>query len=112
MGSVKRLPDLIGEVREPTAPPDWRNARLGVLNDRTVVHAGAGRLEGSWHRQDSDEYLIVIRGRVRVEFQDSAVEADPGECVLINAFERHRVTVADDALLVALESVDANRLAH
>lgn len=111
MGRTARLSDLIGAVAEPTAPPDWRNARIGVLNERTVLHAGAGRLQGGWHRQDSDECLVVIRGLVRVDFEDGPVEAGPGECVLIEALEPHRVTVPDDALLVALESVDAARLA-
>lgn len=110
MGELHRLDELLAQVSEPTAPPDWRNARLGTLNGSVAAHAGGGVLQGSWHRQDSDECLVVVRGEVTVDFDDATVSAGPGACILISARERHRVTVPDGALLVAFESVTARRL--
>lgn len=111
MGTKHVLASLLTAQGEPTAPPNWRNARLGDINGSVVLHAGGGQLEGSWHRQDSDECLIVVSGEVTVVFDDGPITGVAGECILIEAHERHRVLVPDQALLVAIESVDATRLA-
>lgn len=84
---------------------------MATVNDSVVIHAGGGRLSGEWHRQDSDECLVVLRGELRVEFDDGVVRVGPGEGVLVRAHERHRTEALDGALLLSVEAVGMRRIA-
>jgi mannose-6-phosphate isomerase-like protein (cupin superfamily) len=92
------------------APPNWINAELALVNGTTVLHAGTGQLDGSWHRQDSDEFLLVLKGELTVEFDQGPLSAGPGEAILISAGERHRTAVSDDCLLLSVEAAGMKRL--
>ena len=92
------------------APPAWRNGELTRIAGDVVLHSGGGRLEGSWHRQDGDECLVVVSGELVVEFDDGTLRAAPGEAILISAGERHRASVPDDCLLLSVEPVALRRL--
>ncbi len=91
------------------APPAWTNTELGVVNGRVVLHAGAGRLDGAWHSQDSDEFLLVVRGELVVEFEAGPLTARPGEGILIASGERHRAVVHEGCLLLSVEGVGMTR---
>ena len=91
------------------APPAWLNSVVATVNGATVLHAGAGRLDGRWHRQDSDEFLLVLEGALTVEFDAGPLSAGPGEAILISAGERHRAAVPDDCLLLSVEAVGMKR---
>jgi quercetin dioxygenase-like cupin family protein len=91
------------------APPDWTNAAIGTVNGRVVLHAGGGRLDGKWHRQDSDEFLLVVDGELTVEFDEGPLTARRGEGILIAAGERHRAAVPEGCLLLSVEAVDMKR---
>ena len=92
-----------------TAPPAWKNSEVAIVNGATVLHAGAGRLDGRWHRQDSDEFLLVLEGALTVEFDAGPLSAGPGEAILISAGERHRAAVPSDCLLLSVEAVGMKR---
>lgn len=92
------------------APPAWANAELGTVNGVSVLHAGSGRLDGSWHRQTSDEFLLALEGELTVEFDAGPFSARPGEAILIAAGERHRASVPEDCLLLSVEGVGMRRL--
>ncbi len=63
MGKLIRLGHALESDPAPMkAPPAWANTEVGTINGRVVLHAGGGRLDGKWHRQDSDEFLMVVRG--------------------------------------------------
>lgn len=91
------------------APPSWINTEIGTVNGVSVLHAGAGRLDGRWHRQTSDEFLLVLEGTLAVEFDDGPLSAGPGEAILIGAGERHRAVVPDDCLLLSIEGFGMKR---
>ena len=91
------------------APPDWANSEVAIVNGATVVHAGAGRLDGRWHHQDSDEFLLVLEGELTVEFDSGPLSAGPGEAILISAGERHRAVVPRECLLLSVEAVGMKR---
>ena len=91
------------------APPAWRNSEVAVINDVTVLHAGRGRLDGRWHRQDSDEFLLVLDGELTVEFDAGPLTAKGGEGILIRKGERHRATVRAGCLLLSVEAVGMKR---
>ena len=79
------------------------------MNGVTVLHAGGGRLDGRWHRQDSDEFLLVLEGELTVEFDAGPLSAGPGEAILIGAGERHRAVVPDGCLLLSVEAAGMTR---
>jgi mannose-6-phosphate isomerase-like protein (cupin superfamily) len=91
------------------APPAWANTELGTVNGVSILHAGAGRLDGGWHRQTSDEFLLVVEGELVVEFETGPLAAGPGEAILIAAGERHRAAAPVDCLLLSVEGVGMKR---
>ena len=110
MGRKIRLADELAIDPAPLkAPPAWVNTEIGTVNDGTVLHAGGGRLEGKWHRQDSDEFLLVVRGELLVEFDSGPLTAGPGEGILITKGERHRTAVPEDCLLLSVEAAEMKR---
>jgi quercetin dioxygenase-like cupin family protein len=68
-----------------------------------------GRLDGGWHRQTSDEFLLVLEGELTVEFAAGPLSARPGEAILIAAGERHRAAVPEECLLLSVEAVGMKR---
>ena len=92
-----------------SAPTDRGNSELGTVNGVSVLHAGSGKLDGRWHRQTSDEFLIVLEGELIVEFDAGPLAAGPGEAILIAAGERHRAAVHADCLLLSVEGVGMER---
>jgi len=100
---------LTSDTAPLRAPPGWTNSELGLVNGVSVLHAGSGKLDGRWHRQTSDEFLLVIEGRLVVEFDAGPLAAGPGEAILIAAGERHRATVREGCLLLSVEAVEMQR---
>jgi quercetin dioxygenase-like cupin family protein len=110
MGSKISLRNALASDPAPLrAPPAWANTELGTVNGVSVLHAGAGRLDGGWHRQTSDEFLLVLEGELVVEFETGPLSAGPGEAILIAAGERHRAAVAESCLLLSVEAVGMER---
>ena len=110
MGRKITLRDALASDPAPLrAPPAWTNSELGVVNGVAVLHAGSGMLDGGWHRQTSDEFLLVLDGELVVEFEAGPLAAGPGEAILIAAGERHRATVPADCLLLSVEGVGMQR---
>ena len=94
MGKKIALRDALSSDPAPLrAPPSWINTELGTVNGASVLHAGTGRLDGRWHRQTSDEFLLVLEGTLIVEFDDETISAGPGEAIMVAAGERHRAIV-------------------
>ena len=110
MGKKLSLRDALASDPSPLrAPPSWTNAEVGVVNGVSVLHAGSGTLDGGWHRQTSDEFLLVLEGELIVEFEAGPLAAGPGEAILIAAGERHRAAVPDGCLLLSVEAVGMQR---
>src|SRR5256885_13696844 len=86
------------------APPAWTNSELGVVNGMAVLHAGSGMLDGGWHRQTSDEFLLVLEGELVVEFEAGPLVAGPGEAILIAAGGRPPAPVPRGGPLPSVEA--------
>lgn len=87
----------------PTGQPDEDIATLlesgGVRIERIVSHGHASP-DGFWYDQPQDEWVVVLRGAARLQFErrDEPVDMKPGDSVHIPAHDRHRVewTSADE----------------
>jgi len=58
-----------------------------------IVSRGHSSPEGFWYDQETDEWVIVLRGHARLRFEaaDDLVEMGPGDHLHIPAHCRHRV---------------------
>ena len=59
---------------------------------------------GCWYDQDHDEWVMLMRGRAVIEFEDKEQTAlEEGDYLLLEAHRRHRVLeTSGDALWLAL----------
>ena len=79
----------------------WTPKIVGELNGQYVKVAKCHG-EYVWHRHaDEDEMFLVLRGRLRIDFRDGAVELGPGECVVVPRGVEHR-PVADELAHILL----------
>jgi cupin 2 domain-containing protein len=61
-----------------------------VRIERIVSHGHASP-EGFWYDQDQDEWVVVLKGAARLQFECQIVEMGPGDYINIPAHQRHRV---------------------
>ena len=62
----------------------------GIQIER-IVSQGHKSAEGFWYDQDQAEWVLVLRGAARLEFEDRLLEMRPGDFVNIPAHQKHRV---------------------
>ena len=62
----------------------------GIRIERIVSH-GHCSPNGFWYDQDQPEWVLVLKGATRIEFEDRALELRPGDFINIPAHQRHRV---------------------
>lgn len=69
-----------------------------------ILSQGHTSPESGWYDQDESEWVVVLRGRGRLRFDDGEeVELDAGDWIDIPAHRKHRVTWTDpDAVTVWL----------
>jgi len=75
-----------------------------------IISTGQATPEGEWYDQAEDEWVVLLRGRAGLHFEDEAAERvlAPGDWINISAHRRHRVTwtAADEATVwLALHSL-------
>jgi cupin 2 domain-containing protein len=61
-----------------------------VRIERIVSH-GHRSPDGFWYDQPTNEWVLVLQGAARLEFEDRMVEMGPGDFVNIPAHHKHRV---------------------
>jgi cupin 2 domain-containing protein len=62
----------------------------GVRIER-IVSQGHSSPAGFWYDQPESEWVLVLKGAARLEFEDRVVEMSPGDYVYIQAHQKHRV---------------------
>ena len=79
-----------------------RPERLPKEFVQTLLHAGDVRIEriishghasppDFWYDQKQSEWVVVLKGAARLQFEDGTVEMKPGDFINIPAFKKHRV---------------------
>ena len=61
------------------------------LRIERIVSHGQASPEGFWFDQPMHEWVILLRGAARLQFENQVVELKPGEHLLIPGHRRHRV---------------------
>jgi mannose-6-phosphate isomerase-like protein (cupin superfamily) len=83
----------------------WSPKVVAQVNDQYVKVA---RLLGEmdWHRHaNEDELFWVVRGRLRLEFRDHAVELEAGQCCVVPRGVEHHPVAAAECWIVLIETV-------
>ncbi len=65
--------------------------KSGNIRIERIVSHGHVSPEGFWYDQDEHEWVIVLKGAARLQFEDSIAEMKPGDFVNIPAHRKHRV---------------------
>lgn len=79
----------------------WSPRVVARVNDHFLKVA---RVKGAfvWHQHDAeDELFLVVRGKLRIQFEDGDVELGEGECVVVPRGVRHN-PIADEECWIAL----------
>jgi cupin 2 domain-containing protein len=61
-----------------------------VRIERIISH-GHSSPPGFWYDQPQHEWVIVLKGTARLQFEDGTVEMKPGDFINFPAHKRHRV---------------------
>jgi cupin 2 domain-containing protein len=61
-----------------------------VRIERIISH-GHSSAPDFWYDQPQHEWVIVLKGSARLQFEDGMVEMKPGDFINIPAFKKHRV---------------------
>ncbi|MEZ4632005.1 MAG: cupin domain-containing protein [Deinococcales bacterium] len=62
----------------------------GVRLER-IISQGHHSPEGFWYNQDQAEWVIVLKGKAQLEFEDGIIELGAGDYLNIAAHQKHRV---------------------
>ena len=84
---LEDMPAKLSEEEIKTVP-----SSPGTRIER-IVSTGQASPPGFWYDQDLDEWVVVLKGRARLEFesQEGLIEMSAGDWISIPAHERHRV---------------------
>lgn len=86
MNFLSELPDATsGEVS--TTLQELSSGRI----ERIVSH-GQSSPNDFWYQQTEDEWVTVLTGSAELEFEDTTIRLQPGDCLNIPAGKRHRVS--------------------
>ena len=68
-------------------------ARNKSVRVERIVSTGQCSADGFWYDQDEHEWVVLLKGAARLQFEDedTHVSMKPGDCVNIAAHRRHRV---------------------
>ena len=79
----------------------WRPKIIASLNGHEIKVVKV-RGEFPWHlHEEEEEFFLVWKGRLRIEFRDRAVELSPGEYIVVPRGVEHR-TAADEETEILL----------
>jgi mannose-6-phosphate isomerase-like protein (cupin superfamily) len=79
----------------------WSPRVVAAVND---FHVKLVKLRGEfvWHSHEcEDEFFLVLKGRLRLQFRDQEIVVEPGEFIVVPHRTEHR-PVADDEVHVLL----------
>ena len=58
-----------------------------------IVSSGQTSLKGFWYDQDENEFVMVLQGEARIQFEDNTEQHfQTGDYIIIPAHLKHRVT--------------------
>ena len=84
----------------------YRPGLIGHLNDYKLLVV---KIEGPfvWHKHDdTDDFFLVIEGRLTIQLRDRNVELGPGELFVVPRGVEHCPTAEEETLVLLIEPRD------
>lgn len=81
----------------------YRPRTVGTFNGHDLMVV---KLKGpfTWHSHaDSDDFFLVLKGRLRIELRDRHVELGPGEIFVVPRGAEHRPVADEEVHLLLIE---------
>jgi mannose-6-phosphate isomerase-like protein (cupin superfamily) len=92
------LAEKIGLLEEPYSP-----GIVGYLNDYKLVVV---RVQGEfvWHKhEDTDDFFLVLRGRLTIQLRDRDIELNEGELFVVPRGVEHCPKADEEAHVLLIE---------
>lgn len=81
----------------------WQPRTVAQLNDLDVMVVKA-QGEFVWHKHDdTDDFFLVLKGRLRIDLRDGSVELGPGELFIVPKGVEHRPVAEEEVHLLLIE---------
>jgi mannose-6-phosphate isomerase-like protein (cupin superfamily) len=81
----------------------YRPRTVGTFNGHDLMVV---KLKGpfTWHKhEDTDDFFLVLKGRLRIELRDGGVELGPGEIYVVPKGVEHRPVADEEAEVLLIE---------
>ena len=81
----------------------YRPRTVGEFNGHDLMVV---KLKGPfvWHRhEDTDDFFLVLKGRLRIELRDGNVELGPGDLYVVPKGVEHRPVADEEAHILLIE---------
>lgn len=100
MNNVVNLDGALSGVTE-----HWSPRVVGRVNDQYVKVAKLlGEL--TWHKhEDEDELFYVVKGQLRIEYEDGAVQLNPGDFHIVPRNTLHNPVAEHECWIMLVEPV-------
>ena len=83
----------------------WSPKVIGRVNDQYLKVAKV-KGEFVWHKHDGeDELFLVVRGRLRLQFEDGDVVLEPGELYVVPKGTPHNPVAEEECWVLLVETV-------
>jgi len=81
----------------------YRPRTVGTFNGHDLMVV---KLKGpfTWHKhEDTDDFFLVLKGRLRIDLRDGPVELGPGEIFVVPKGVEHRPVAEEEVHLLLIE---------
>jgi len=106
------LPEIVTLSSESSTDASYENHPIATINDH-VIRISVMTHPYHWHfHPNSDETFLSVEGRLKIEFEDGALEIGPGQLVTVPRGVRHRTSpVGDRSVNITFEAANAESIA-
>jgi mannose-6-phosphate isomerase-like protein (cupin superfamily) len=81
----------------------WQPRTLAQFNGHDVMVVKVNG-EFPWHRhEDTDDFFLVLKGRVTIEMRNGSVSLGPGELFVVPKGMEHRPVAREEAHILLIE---------
>ena len=81
----------------------WQPRTVACYNGNDVMVVKV-KGEFTWHKHDdTDDFFLVLKGRLRIELRDRHVELGPGELFIVPKGVEHRPVAEEEVHLMLIE---------
>jgi mannose-6-phosphate isomerase-like protein (cupin superfamily) len=81
----------------------WQPRTVAQFNGHDIMVVKA-KGEFIWHKHDdTDDFFLVIKGKLTIELRDGEVHLGPGECFVVPKGVEHRPVALEEVHLLLIE---------